>query len=241
MNNKTTLVILVRDELDAIKQLIPKIPLNSVDDVIVMDGQSKDGTMEFLQKHSFKVFIQKKLGRGNAFIESLEHTDNENLIFFSGDGNENPEDIPKMSGYLKQGYDLVIGGRFILGGSKSDDSDDLFKIRKYGNIAFSKIIDVIWKSNVRDSINGFRGMKRSAMEKMKLDAPKHEIELQSTIRAAKLKLKIKEFPTIEQERLGGVRKNTAGTHILAYWLGLFLLREFLIGKRFMKDTSQDFV
>lgn len=235
MNSKTTLVILVRDELEAIKDLISKIPLNSIDETIVMDGQSKDGTSEFLQQNGFKVFTQKKLGRGNAFIESLKNTDSENLIFFSGDGNENPEDIPKMNNYLKEGYDLVIGGRFILGGSKSDDSDDILKIRKYGNIAFSKIVDIVWNSNVKDSINGFRGMKRSAMEKMKLDAPKHEIELQSTIRAAKLKLKIKEFPTIEQERLGGIRKNTAGTSVLAYRLSLFLLKELLIGKKFTKN------
>ena len=144
-----------------------------------------------------------------------------------------------MVNYLKEGYDLVIGGRFILGGSKSDDSDDFFKIRKYGNIAFSKIVDILWNSNVKDSINGFRGMKKTAMKKMKLDAPKHEIELQSTIRATKLKLKIKEFPTRELKRLGGVKKNTASTHILAYRLGLFLLREFLIGKRFTKDSLQD--
>ncbi|MBS3151236.1 glycosyltransferase [Candidatus Woesearchaeota archaeon] len=237
MNNKTTLVILVRDELEAIKQLIPKISLNSVDDVIIMDGQSKDGTREFLQEKGFKVFTQKKLGRGNAFLESLEYTSNENLIFFSGDGNENSEDIPKMNQYLKEGYDLVIGGRFILGGSKSDDSDDPLKIRRYGNIAFSKIVDTIWGSNVKDSINGFRGMKRTAMERMKLDAPKHEIELQSTIRAAKLKLKIKEFPTAEQERLGGIRKNTAGTSILAYRLSLFLIKEILIGKKFADEKS----
>ena len=236
MNNKTTLVILVRDELDAIKHLLPKIPLNSVDEIIVMDGQSKDGTKEFMEKQELKVFTQKKLGRGNAFIEALEKTENENLIFFSGDGNENPEDIPKMNQYLKEGHDLVIGGRFILGGSKSDDSDDFFKIRKYGNIAFSKIVDIIWNSNVKDSINGFRGMKRSAMEKMKLDAPKHEIELQSTIRASKLKLKIEEFPTVEQIRLGGIRKNTAGTHILAYRLSLFLIKEILIGKKFTKGS-----
>ena len=141
MNDKTTLVILVKDELDAIKPLLPDIPFDSVDETIFIDGQSKDGTREFLEEKGHKVFVQKKLGRGNAFIESMDYTQNENLIFFSGDGNEDPKDIPKMNQYLKQGFDLVIAGRFILEGSKSDDSDDPLRIRKIGDIVYSKIID----------------------------------------------------------------------------------------------------
>jgi glycosyltransferase involved in cell wall biosynthesis len=232
MKSKTTLVILVWNEIDAIKELFPLIPLDAVSETIVIDGGSNDGTAEFLKSKGIKVYQQKHRGRGNAFIEGLKHAKNDKIIFFSGDGNEDPNDIPKVAYWLDKGYDMVIAGRFILVGSQSDDSDDPLRIRKGGNILMSWIADVIWHTGVKDAINGFRGFKRPAMEKLKLDAPKHEVEIQSTIRAAKLGLKIKEIPTHELLRMGGRRKTTAGTFTLAKNLGIYMLREMFNGKRF---------
>lgn len=227
-----TLVILVWNEFDAIPKLIEMIPFDCVDETIVIDPGSTDGTLEFLKSKGFRVHIQKERGRGNAFLEGQKIAKYNNIVFFSGDGNEDPRDIPKMVEYLKQGYDMVIGGRLILPGSESDDSDDPLRIRKLGNIAFGWAVNLLWHSGVKDAVNGFRGMKKTAMEKMKLDAPKHEIELQSTIRAAKLGLKVKEFPTKELKRLGGDRKVTAGTWTLGWRLGTYLLREVKLGKNF---------
>jgi len=229
-----SLVILVWDEIDAIKELFNRIPLDSVDETIVIDPGSTDGTVEFLRSKGLHVYFQGKKGRGNAFREGLKRANGDNIIFFSGDGNEDPEDIPKIVKYLNQGNDLVIAGRFVFRDSQSDDSDDPIKLRKFFNIACSMMVRLFWGAKVRDSINGFRGMKRSAMERMNLDAPKHEIEFQSTIRAAKLGLKIKEFPTKELLRLGGPRKQTAGTAVLAYNFMKFFIKELKTGRKFAK-------
>ena len=162
----------------------------------------------------------------------MKHAKGENIIFFSGDGNEDPKDIPKVVKYLNQGNDLVIAGRFIFRNSQSDDSDDPIKFRKIFNYICSTLVRVIWKSGVRDSINGFRGMKRSAMDKMNLDVDGFEKEFQSPIRAAKLMLKIKEFPTNELLRLGGQKKPTCNNIILAYRFFRFFIKEILIGNKF---------
>ena len=159
------------------------------------------------------------------------------MIFFSGDGNENPKDIPKIRDYLKEGYDLVIAGRHLLPGAESDNSDDPLLLRKFVTIIFGIIANILWKTKVKDMINGFRGIKRSAMKKMNLDTPKHEIELQSTIRAAKLRLRIKEFPTKELKRAGGTRKPTAGSLKLGILHIIYLIREIWIGKKFIKNGT----
>ncbi len=238
MNNKTTLVLLVWNEIEAIKNLYPLIPFDAVDEAIVVDGGSTDGTMEFLESKGLKVYKQKARGRGNAFVEGLNRSSCGNIIFFSGDGNEDPRDIPKIVESLNDGYDMVIAGRFILPGSQSDDSDDSLRIRKFGNILMSWIAHVIWKTGVKDAINGFRGFKKEAMKRLCLDAPKHEIELQSTIRAAKLSLRIKEIPTHELLRMGGRRKTTAGTFTLAKNLGFYMLKEIFNGKDFAKNENK---
>ncbi len=232
---KNTLVILVWNEIDAIRNLYGLIPFNAVDETIVIDGGSDDGTAEFLKERDLKVHTQKERGRGNAFLEGLEHSKGENLIFFSGDGNEDPNDIPKVVKYLEDGNDMVIAGRFIFPDSQSDDSDDPLRIRKFADIFLSLLVRMIWGGQVRDSINGFRGLKRKSMIKMNLDAPKYEIEFQTTIRALKMSMKIKEFPTKELERMGGFRKPAAKTYVMAYSFFKFFIREFLKGKGFIKE------
>jgi hypothetical protein len=59
---------------------------------------------------------------------------------------------------------------------------------------------------ITDSINGFRGLRRSVMAELALDARGYMIEYQMTIRAMKLGKKIIEFPTTERKRIGGQTK-----------------------------------
>lgn len=231
---RDSLIILVWNEIDAIREIFGQIPFDAVDEVIAIDGGSDDGTADFLRRKGLSVYTQKKPGRGNAFMEGLKRARGDNLIFFSGDGNEDPQDIWKIVRYLNEGNDLVIAGRFILPGSQSDDSDDPYLIRKHADIMLSKLVRMIWGGRVFDSINGFRGIKRAAMEMMNLDAQRYEIEFQTTIRALKLGMSIKEFPTKELKRMGGGRKPAAKTHVLANKFLRFFLRELLIGKDFAK-------
>jgi glycosyltransferase involved in cell wall biosynthesis len=225
----TTLVLLSYNEREALEKLIPLIPLALFDAVLAIDAGSTDGTLDIYAAHAIPYVLQAALGRGNAFLMAQDMVKTERVVFFSTDGNEDPHDLPLMLRYLDEGYDLVIGGRFILPGSCSDNSDDPVRIRKLGSIMYSAIVRAIWRSGVRDACNGYRGFRLDAMKRLRLDAPLHEIELQSTIRATKLGLRIKEFPTRELRRMGGTHKPTAATLTLAWRTGLFLLREIILG------------
>jgi len=228
----TTLVLLSLDEREALAKLLPVLPLDRFDRVLAVDGGSTDGSLELYQVHGIPYVIQPVRGRGNAFRLAAQVVETERVVFLSSDGNEDPRDLEHMLSYLDEGYDLVIAGRFLRRGAGSDDSDDPLRLRKLGNILYSAIVRLVWHSGVWDSINGYRAFRVEAMRRMHLDAPLHEIELQSTIRAAKLGMRIKEFPTRELPRLGGTRKSSAGTFILGWRIGAFLVREIVLGRRF---------
>ena len=234
MAESTALVLLSFDEREALDRLLPRLPRDRFDRVLAIDAGSTDGTLALYRQHGIPVHLQSARGRGNAFQLAERVAGTDRIVFFSTDGNEDPADLPRMLHYLDEGYDLVIAGRFVLPGAASDDSDDPLWVRKLGNIAYSLIVRLCWRSGVWDSINGYRALRVEAMRRMRLDAPLHEIELQSTIRAAKLGLRIKEFPTREQPRLGGVRKASAGTWTLGLRIGGVLVREMLIGYRFAR-------
>lgn len=223
--------MLVWDEIEALPIIWDRIPFDKVDEVIFVDPGSTDGTVEFVRSKGFPVHHQQQLGRGHAFNEGARLAHYDHLIFFSGDGNEDPADIPKIQKYLDEGYDLVIAGRHLLPGARSDDSDDPFRLRKCVPIIFGLFADAIWKTGVKDMINGLRGFKRDSFFALNLDAPKHDVEMQSTIRAAKLGLHIKEFATIELPRAGGVRKPTAASMKIGVSLVYCLMRELWVFRK----------
>jgi glycosyltransferase involved in cell wall biosynthesis len=228
----TTLVLLSYDEREALEKLLPMIPFALFDRVLAIDAGSTDGTLDLYRARGIPFVVQPHPGRGNAFQLAARVVDTERVVFLSTDGNEDPRDLPTVLRHLDEGHDLVIGGRFVLPDTASDDSDDPVRIRKLSNILTSLLVRAVWGTGVWDAINGYRGFQMPALRRLRLDAPLHEVEIQSTIRAAKLDMRIKEFPTHELRRMGGFRKPSAASLTLGWRIGLFLVRELLLGRRF---------
>lgn len=224
-----TLVILTRNEIQGVREVFPKIPVKKVDEVLVIDGQSKDGTAEFFRQKKIPVIVQEKMGRGEAFRIALKKAKNDNVIFFSPDGNEDPSDIPKMAGYLEKGFDIVIASRFMKG-AKADDHLQLIPYRGWGNKFFTGLSNFFFGGKLADSINGFRGVNKKKVLALHLDAHGFAIEYQMSMRALKLNYKIKEFPTFEGDRIGG--QSGAKTLDTGIYFVKMLFREIKIGKKF---------
>jgi len=228
------LVLLVKDELEPMKEVIPKIDLSVVDDVFCMDGQSTDGSIEFLEAKGIRVVSQKVMGRGNAVTESLDHSTADYLLYFSPDGNEDPNDIPKLiDKMLQTKAPLVIARRF---GpyAQSDDSDDPYYIRKIGNLVYSLCVRIFWRAKVWDAINGFRLLNRKVLKMINQDVAGHQIEIQQTIRLSKLGLPIEEIPTIEAVRVGGLRK--APTYKMGLQFFVLIFKELILGTKFLVNN-----
>src|SRR5260221_167407 len=81
---------------DGLIVITPKINRSLFCEVIAVDGGSTDGSIEYLQEQGITVIQQTKRGRGAAFAEGVSHTTGDALVFFSPDGNEDPDDLPKF-------------------------------------------------------------------------------------------------------------------------------------------------
>ena len=205
---KKCLVLLTWDEIEAVKALYDKIPVNKFDETFVIDPGSTDGTLEFFKEKGITVHIQEKKGRGVAFLLAAEKTTCDALVFYGIDGNENPEDIERLFNTLKEGNDIAIASRFMKE-SKNEEDDQLFPLRKWANQAFTLLVNIFFNRSgkyVTDTINGFRGIKKDVLLDLGLTAEGFAIEFQMSIKALKKKYKIKEIPTVEGERIGGESK-----------------------------------
>lgn len=229
-----TLVLLSLDEREALEALLPRVPLDLFDRVLALDGGSTDGTLDLYRERSIPVVVQPpdRKGRGNAFLIARDAVETDDVVLFSADGNEDPGDLPRMLEHLRAGADMVIGGRFVLRGSRTDVSDDPLRLRKAGAIAFGLLARIVFGSRAWDATNGYRGFRVASMKRLGLDAPGHEIEYQATIRATKLGQRVVEIPSRELDRAGGERKPTAGTWKLGWCTLKCLVREIRLGRRF---------
>lgn len=199
---KTTLLIPTLNEIEGMKAVMPRVKKQWVDEILVLDGGSTDGTVEYAKSKGYRVVMQKSKGITNAYREALKVVNGDIIIAFSPDGNSVPEFIPKLVKKMKEGYDMVIASRYKKG-AKSEDDDP---VTAFGNWMFTKIINVCFGGNYTDTLVMFRAFKKDIAKQIPIGLPRAGLEPILSIRCAKLKLKVAEIPASEPKRIGSPRK-----------------------------------
>lgn len=211
---KTTLIIPTLNEIDGMKAIMPKIKKEWCDQIIILDGGSTDGTIEYAKANGYEVVMQKRKGLRRAYAEVFDHIKGDIAITFSPDGNSVPEFIPQLVSKMREGYDMVIVSRY-LGGAKSQDDD---AVTAFGNWMFTSIINFLFGGKYTDAMVIYRSWRKDVITRLEINK---EIELPYwedvigtwvswepllSIRCAKAKLRLAEIPGEEQKRVGGKRK-----------------------------------
>lgn len=204
------LILLVLNEIDGLRAVVPKIDRSLFGQVFAVDGGSKDGSLEFLAENGIAVVNQSRRGRGQAFTMGVEHSTADAFVFFSPDGNEDPADLARIVGELQGGADLVIASRMMKGAVNEEDAQ-LLRPRRWTNNAFNLALNVLFNPRpvrgfITDSINGYRGLARKALPAVQPFPDDYTVEYRMTARALQAKLKVVEFPTHEHDRVGGETK-----------------------------------
>lgn len=209
------------NEEHTIKEVLTNIP-PYIDEILVIDGYSKDNSPTIAKELGFSVILQEGKGRGAAFKTGFKHAKGDIIVMLSTDGNERSGDIDKLIKKMDEGYDLVIATRFGQG-----KSHDVTFIRKIGNWGLTHMINFASGLSVLDSQNGFRAIRKDALDKMNIEANRFDIEAEMVVKAGKLGLRVAEIPTIEDERAFGV------SHLNTFQDG------FRIFKRILKEWRRN--
>lgn len=229
---KATLLIPTFNEIDGMREIMPRIDPSWCDQILILDGGSTDGTIEYAREAGYDVVIQEKPGLLNAYWQAYPHIEGEIILTFSPDGNSVASLIPQLLAKMREGYDMVIVSRYLAGAESEDDT----KMSAAGNWVFTKLINLLFGGSYTDSLVMYRAYTKSAVEELGLLSPSpysieswfcHMISWEPllSMRAAKKKLRIGEIPGDEPGRIGGEGKCKHFSWGMVYFIEM--IQEFL--------------
>jgi len=198
-------VILSREEEATIERVVAGA-LPHADEVLVVDGHSRDRTRELAAAAGARVVQDHGRGKGDGYRVGLAEARGRVAVFLDADCSHDPADIAKLAQpILDDRLDLVIASRW-RGGSDDVHPNLAHFIRDLGGNFLSLVISARFRVEVTDCLNGFRAIRREAGLSLGLTADDFDIEHEMVMKALKRGLRVGEVGSHEYARAGGVSK-----------------------------------
>ncbi len=190
-------------------------------EVLVVDGYSRDRTVEVARAHGAHVIYQRGQGYGDAYITGFEYAVErmgaEILVMIDGDGTYEPRDIPRMLELIEREVaDLVVGNRF-----EGMEPGAMPFLNRIGNRVISLAARLLMGVRVRDTQSGLRAFRREVLDSITLTHSGMPLALEMLIEAAQANLRVAEVPTRYYRRASGkpkLRPLRDGAQIMALLL-----------------------
>lgn len=207
-----TVVIPAKNEADNLLAVLPTLP--AVHEVILVDGDSSDGTVEAARGvlPNIRVISQTRKGKGNALACGFNAATGDIIVMFDADGSADAREIPAFVEALRNGADFAKGSRFVAGGG----SDDITRLRRVGAGGLHMLANLAFGRRFSDLCYGYNAFWTQLVPKLDLPDPSasadgdgmvwgdgFEIETVLTLRMVKAGMEIREVPSVERPRLHG--------------------------------------
>ena len=170
--------------------------------ILVVDDGSTDNTSKVAKEKGALVYSHPyNYGLAEAFRTELQkciELKADVILHTDADGQYIASDIPKLLKEIENGYDLVLGSRFL------GVIEEMPLLKRIGNIAFSRVISNITNFKITDGQTGFRAFTRKVAINVPITST-HTYTQEQIIRSLKLKFRVKEVPVYFAKRYGKSR------------------------------------
>jgi len=223
---QVAVIIPTYNERDNLEPIVGRIRAAVPDaHVLVVDDASPDGTGEIADKleasdsHVHVLHRPGKSGLGTAYIAGFTwglENGYDVLVEHDADGSHDPADLPEMLAAAAAGADLVIGSRYVPGGTVVNWP----KSREILSRAANVYVRVVLGIGVHDATAGFRAYKAATLRAMGLDQIRSQgycFQVDLTLRTAEQGFIIREVPITFTERARGASKMSKAVVAEALW------------------------
>lgn len=198
-------IIPALNEESSIGLVLAEIP-QWVDEIIVADNGSTDGTARKARDFRARVVVQPRRGYGSACLAAMAQLDEPDVVvFLDGDFSDHPQETSLLTDPIIDGEaDLTIGSRVL--GRREPGS--LTPQARFGNWLSCKLIQLLWGITFTD-LGPFRAIRGSALQRLGMRDPDYGWTVEMQIKAAQHGLRCKEVPVSYRKRIG--RSKVSGT------------------------------
>ncbi len=195
------------------------------DRVLVIDDASPDGTGALADALAAELpFVDvlhrdRKEGLGPAYLAGFGRalaSDAELILEMDCDFSHDPKDVPRLVAAAEAGADVVLGSRYVQGGS-IPNWGVVRRFISYGGSVYGRIV---LGTRVRDLTGGFKCFRREVLETLDLDAIEakgYAFQIETTYRALKAGFTVVEIPITFVERIEGGSKMSRSIVLEAIW------------------------
>jgi glycosyltransferase involved in cell wall biosynthesis len=202
MDPDVTVVIAAKNEAPTIRDVVTCCRRFAAQ-VLVVDGQSRDGTTELASESGAEVLTELGPGKGNAIRTAIPHIRGSITVLIDADGSHVASDIPRLIEPIRKGEADHVSASRLLGGSSElhGGFDEFFRLA--GSSFITACIN--WRFNVRlsDSQNGFRAIRTCVLRDLGLAEAQTTVEQEMVIRTLRRGYRIVERPSHEFARRYG--------------------------------------
>ena len=193
-------VIPVLNEVEAIPGVVREIPSGIVEEVVVVDGGSTDGTREAAEAAGARVVLEPRRGYGRACLTGVESSDADIVVFLDGDGSDDPSDLPRVLAPVLAGEAALSLGRRV-----EPEIGAQHIHQRIGNRLVSSLVRWWYGAPVGD-IPPFRAVRRDVLEALDLTELTYGWPTEMVVKAARAGYPIVEVPVASRARRGGESK-----------------------------------
>jgi len=252
-----SIIVPLYNEEDALPHFAPHL-ISSISklseyerEIVFVDDGSSDRTFEILQEICAEnsvcktIQLRKHFGKTAALMAAFKHISGKYVITIDGDGQDDPDEIPRILEGLDQGYDLVNCW-------KQNRKD--IPVKRVLSKIFNSVISFTFGVNLRDHNCGFKGYRREVIDELDLYGEMHRF---IPVIAGTQGFSFTEIPVVHHQREHGSSKygfervwrgffdmtallflynfSTKPLHFFGFFGVLFLSFGFLIGGYFYVD------
>ena len=175
--------------IEEIKNSMNKTKYNY--EILVLDDGSIDHTIKIAKKANVLVESNShNIGLAETFKKEIKKAlelKADVIVHTDADGQYNAKYIPGLINAIENGYDLVLGSRFI------EKNKVMPFMNQFGNKSFAKVLSRLLKVKLTDTTTGFRAFTREVAENIQF-INTFTYTQEQIIKAAKQNFKIKEIP-----------------------------------------------
>src|SRR3954447_7914147 len=226
VTGRLLVIIPTYDELENLPLIVGRVRAAVPEaDILIADDNSPDGTGALADQlaasdpHLHVLHRPGKQGLGAAYLDGFnwgQVRGYDVLVEMDADGSHPPEQLPDLLERIEAGADLVIGSRWVRGGSVVNWPQSRELLSRGGSLYARLALGL----QLRDVTAGYRAFRSTALEKLDLDEVTSQgycFQIDLAARAIRRGLRVDEVPITFVEREHGTSKMNQKIVVEALW------------------------